>query len=46
MTRTYQVLQQVDPDRRRATAGDSLASLIWLNLGAFAIGTEGVSAAP
>jgi predicted MFS family arabinose efflux permease len=41
MTRTYPVLQQVDSDRRRATAVNSLASLIWLTLGAFAIGTEG-----
>jgi predicted MFS family arabinose efflux permease len=42
MTRTYPVLQQPDLDRRRATAVDSLASLIWLTLGAFAIGTEGL----
>jgi hypothetical protein len=35
------VLQEVNPDYERATGVDSLTSLIWLTLGAFAIGTEG-----
>jgi predicted MFS family arabinose efflux permease len=41
MTSTYPVLQELNPDRGRATGVDSLTSLIWLTLGAFAIGTEG-----
>lgn len=41
MTLSYPVLQQVDPDRRQAPPVESLASLIWLAFGAFAIGTEG-----
>jgi predicted MFS family arabinose efflux permease len=41
MTRTCPVLQEVNPDHGRAIAVDSLTSLIWLTLGAFAIGTEG-----
>ncbi|WP_229191079.1 MFS transporter [Bradyrhizobium brasilense] len=41
MIRTYPVLQELNPDRAQATSTDSLASLIWLTLGAFAIGTEG-----
>jgi predicted MFS family arabinose efflux permease len=41
MTRTYPVLQELNPDCGRATGVDSLTSLIWLTLGAFAIGTEG-----
>jgi predicted MFS family arabinose efflux permease len=39
--RTYPVLQELNPDYERATDVDSLTSLIWLTLGAFAIGTEG-----
>jgi hypothetical protein len=35
------VLQELNPDYERATDVDSLTSLIWLTLGAFAIGTEG-----
>jgi len=35
------VLQGLNPDYERATGVDSLASLIWLTLGAFAIGTKG-----
>ena len=35
------MLQELNPDCGRATGVDSLASLIWLTLGAFAIGTEG-----
>jgi predicted MFS family arabinose efflux permease len=35
------VLQELNPDCGRATGVDSLTSLIWLTLGAFAIGTEG-----
>jgi predicted MFS family arabinose efflux permease len=35
------VLQELNPDRVRPTSVDSLTSLIWLTLGAFAIGTEG-----
>jgi predicted MFS family arabinose efflux permease len=35
------VLQKVNPDYERATGVDSLTPLIWLTLGAFAIGTEG-----
>ena len=35
------MLQELNPDRAQATSADSLASLIWLTLGAFAIGTEG-----
>ena len=38
---TYPVLQALNPDCGRSTGVDSLASLIWLMLGAFAIGTEG-----
>lgn len=41
MTRTYPVLQEFNPDRAQTTGADSLAFLIWLTLGAFAIGTEG-----
>ncbi len=41
MTRTYLVLQELNPDRAQATGAGSLASLIWLTLGASAIGTEG-----
>jgi hypothetical protein len=41
MTRTYPVLQELNPGRAQATSADTLASLIWLTLGAFAIGTEG-----
>jgi predicted MFS family arabinose efflux permease len=41
MSKTYPVLQEVNPDCERATGVDSLTSLIWLTLGAFAIGTEG-----
>jgi predicted MFS family arabinose efflux permease len=40
MTRTYPALQELIPDRAQATSADSLASLIWLTLGAFAIGIE------
>ncbi|SDF91685.1 hypothetical protein SAMN05216337_10882 [Bradyrhizobium brasilense] len=39
MIRTYPVLQELNPDRAQATSTDSLASLIWLTLGALAIGT-------
>jgi predicted MFS family arabinose efflux permease len=39
------VLQELNPDRGRATGVDSLTSLIWLTLGAFAIGTEGFMSA-
>lgn len=35
------MLRQLDPPCARATGVDSLISLIWLTLGAFAIGTEG-----
>ncbi|WP_312016693.1 MFS transporter [Bradyrhizobium sp. BR 10261] len=35
------MLQELNPERAQATVADSLASLIWLTLGAFAIGTEG-----
>ena len=35
------MLQELNPDCGRATGVDSLTSLIWLTLGAFAIGTEG-----
>jgi predicted MFS family arabinose efflux permease len=35
------VVRELDPDCGRATGVDSLTSLIWLTLGAFAIGTEG-----
>lgn len=35
------MLQGINPDYGRATGVDSLTSLIWLTLGAFAIGTEG-----
>jgi len=35
------VLQELNPDCARATGVDSLTSLIWLTLGAFAVGTEG-----
>jgi len=41
MTFAFPVLQELKPDRAQATAADSLASLIWLTLGAFAIGSEG-----
>jgi predicted MFS family arabinose efflux permease len=41
ISKTYPVLQEVNPDYERATGVDSLTSLIWLTLGAFAIGTEG-----
>jgi predicted MFS family arabinose efflux permease len=41
MTRPYPVLQGLNPDYGRATGVDSLTSLLWLTLGAFAIGTEG-----
>ncbi len=41
MRSTYPVLQELNPDRRRASGVGSLSSLIWLTLGAFAIGTEG-----
>lgn len=41
MTRTYLVVQELNPGRAQTTGADSLASLIWLTLGAFAIGTEG-----
>jgi predicted MFS family arabinose efflux permease len=41
MSKTYPVLKEVNPDYERATGVDSLTSLIWLTLGAFAIGTEG-----
>jgi hypothetical protein len=34
MTRTYPVLQELNPGRAQATSADSLASLIWLTLGA------------
>jgi hypothetical protein len=40
LRRTYPGLQALAPDRGRAGAG-SLNSLIWLTLGAFAVGTEG-----
>jgi predicted MFS family arabinose efflux permease len=35
------VPQELNPDFGRAASVDSLASLTWLTLGAFAIGTEG-----
>jgi predicted MFS family arabinose efflux permease len=35
------VLQELNPASGRVTGVDSLTSLIWLTLGAFAIGTEG-----
>ena len=35
------MLHGLNPDYGRATGADSLTSLIWLTLGAFAIGTEG-----
>jgi predicted MFS family arabinose efflux permease len=35
------VLQELDHTRGRATGFDPLTSLVWLTLGAFAIGTEG-----
>src|SRR3954469_292959 len=41
MIRTYPVLQELDPDSGRGTDIGSLSCLIWLTLGAFAIGTEG-----
>jgi predicted MFS family arabinose efflux permease len=41
MTRTYPVLQELNPDCGRATGVHSLIPLTWLTLGAFAIGTEG-----
>jgi predicted MFS family arabinose efflux permease len=41
MTRTDAELQELNPDRGRSTGADSLTSLMWLTLGAFAIGTEG-----
>jgi predicted MFS family arabinose efflux permease len=41
MSKKYPVLQEVNPDYERATGVDSLTPLIWLTLGAFAIGTEG-----
>src|SRR3954463_2121752 len=41
MTSTNPVLRELDPDQERATDVASLTSLIWLTLGAFAIGTEG-----
>ena len=40
MTRTYPVLQELNPDCGRATGPNSLTSLIWLALDAFATGTE------
>jgi len=41
MTRAYPAGQALTPDRGRAAGIDSLTSLVWLTLGAFAIGTEG-----
>jgi predicted MFS family arabinose efflux permease len=41
MTRTYAVFHERKTDCERSTGVDSLASLMWLTLGAFAIGTEG-----
>ncbi|QHP67593.1 MFS transporter [Bradyrhizobium sp. LCT2] len=41
MTLACPVLQELKPDRAQATATGSLAPLIWLTLGAFAIGSEG-----
>jgi hypothetical protein len=41
MTNTYPVLQELNPNCGRSTGADSLTSLSWLTLGAFAIGTEG-----
>src|SRR3954467_14032447 len=41
MIRTYPVLQELDPDSGRGTDIGSLTCLVWLTLGAFAIGTEG-----
>ena len=35
------MLEELNPDCRRATGADSLTSLIWLALDAFATGTEG-----
>jgi predicted MFS family arabinose efflux permease len=35
------VLRELNPDYRRTIGVDSQTSLIWLTLGAFAIGTEG-----
>jgi predicted MFS family arabinose efflux permease len=35
------VLQELNPDCGRSTGVDSLTSLVWLTLGAFAVGTEG-----
>jgi predicted MFS family arabinose efflux permease len=35
------VLQELNPDAGRTTGVISLTSLVWLTLGAFAIGTEG-----
>src|SRR3569833_3388933 len=41
MTRTYPMLQELKPDRRQASGAGLLTSLVWLTLGAFAVGTEG-----
>jgi predicted MFS family arabinose efflux permease len=41
MRRTCPVLQELNPDCGRSTGVDSLTSLVWLTLGAFAVGTEG-----
>ena len=41
MTTTVRMLQELKPDCRGAKVVNSLTSLIWLTLGAFAIGTEG-----
>lgn len=41
MGRTCAVHQELNPRRAQATSAESLASLIWPTLGAFAIGTEG-----
>ncbi|UWU90959.1 MFS transporter [Bradyrhizobium sp. CB1015] len=41
MTLAFPVRRELKPDRAQAAAADSLASLIWLTLGAFAIGSEG-----
>ena len=35
------MLQELKPDRRQASGAGLLTSLVWLTLGAFAVGTEG-----